>query len=236
MRMPTTASLLPSQSPSPVCVALVDDSTFFRRCICAMLQHEPRSQGIGTAVNGREAVVRTAQLYPDVVIMDIDMRWLDGIGGVRAIMAATPKPVLMFSTFTQAGARATLDALDAGAVDHLPKNFTELAAKPEAVARMLRTRDIALGWRNGGEQGMSSVGAPREAPAPAVTIKGVRVVAIGCSTGGPVLLQRVLGALPERFPLPSLLIRHMPATLIQAGSADHVLALDGTGPLLAGLC
>lgn len=212
----STVSRPPSQSPSPVRVLVVDDSTFFRRRICAMLQHEPRILVVGTAVDGREAVVKTAELDPDVVIMDIEMPVLDGIGAVRAIMAATPKPVLMFSSLTQAGAQATLDALEAGAVDYLPKNFTELAANPEAVARMLCTRVIALGRRNLAGPGVSPVGAPREAPAPAATARGVRVVAIGCSTGGPVALQRVLRALPERFPLPLVLVQHMPAAFTPA--------------------
>lgn len=211
MSASTAASRPRSRNPSLIRVLVVDDSTFFRQRICAMLRHEPRIQVIGTAVDGREAVVKTGELDPDVVIMDIEMPVLDGIGAVRAIMAATPKPVLMFSTLTQAGAQATLDALDAGAVDYLPKSFTELAASPEVVARMLCARVLALGRRNAGRYGMSPVGAPREVPVPVATLKGVRVVAIGCSTGGPVALQRVLRALPERFPLPLLLIQHMPA-------------------------
>ena len=212
----STASRPPSRSPSPVRVLVVDDSTFFRRRICAMLQHEPRILVVGTAGDGREAVVKTAELDPDVVIMDIEMPVLDGIGAVRAIMAATPKPVLMFSSLTQAGAQATLDALEAGAVDYLPKNFTELAANPEAMARMLCARVIALGRRNLAAPGVSPIGTPREVPAPVVTAKGVRVVAIGCSTGGPVALQCVLRALPERFPLPLLLVQHMPAAFTPA--------------------
>ncbi|MCC6297323.1 MAG: hypothetical protein IT469_11510 [Pseudomonadales bacterium] len=80
MSMPTTVSRLPSRSPSPGRVLGVDDSTFFRRGILAMLQYGSRIQVIGTPVNGREAVVKTAELHPDVVIMGVDMRVLDDIG------------------------------------------------------------------------------------------------------------------------------------------------------------
>ena len=76
---------------------------------------------VSTAANGKEAVAQVASLKPDVVTMDIEMPVMDGITAVRQIMAATPTPVLMFSSLTKEGAQATLDALEAGAVEPVPE-------------------------------------------------------------------------------------------------------------------
>lgn len=77
---------------------------------------------VGTATNGREAIEQALALRPDVITMDYEMPLMDGITAVRNIMQRCPTPVLMFSSLTHEGARVTLDALDAGAVDYLPKN------------------------------------------------------------------------------------------------------------------
>src|SRR5690606_19122272 len=86
---------------------------------------------VGTAANGREAIEQVKKLKPDVVTMDYEMPIMDGITALREIMRAQPTPVLMFSTLTQEGARVTLDALEAGAVDYLPKTFEDIARDPD---------------------------------------------------------------------------------------------------------
>jgi len=102
-------------------VLVVDDSAFFRRRVTEILNQHPDLEVIGDAANGRDAVTKTAQLRPDVVTMDIEMPVLDGISAVREIMQKTPTPIIMFSSLTHDGAKATLDALEAGALDFLPK-------------------------------------------------------------------------------------------------------------------
>lgn len=82
---------------------------------------------VGTATNGREAIEQALALRPDVITMDYEMPLMDGITAVRNIMQRCPTPVLMFSSLTHEGARVTLDALDAGAVDYLPKIRGHLA-------------------------------------------------------------------------------------------------------------
>ena len=84
-------------------VLVVDDSGFFRRRIVEILEADARIRVVGTAANGKEAVAQVASLKPDVVTMDIEMPVMDGITAVRQIMAATPTPVLMFSSLTKAG-------------------------------------------------------------------------------------------------------------------------------------
>lgn len=107
-------------------VLIVDDSGFFRRRIRTVLEQDPEIEVVGEAANGKEAIERTAELRPDIVSMDVQMPVMDGITAVREIMKNTPTPCLMFSTLTFEGAQATLDALEAGAIDFLPKKFEDI--------------------------------------------------------------------------------------------------------------
>ncbi|SNT09954.1 protein-glutamate methylesterase/protein-glutamine glutaminase [Pseudomonas segetis] len=118
-------------------VLVVDDSGFFRRRVSEILSSDPNIQVIGTATNGREAIDQAQNLKPDVITMDYEMPMMDGITAVRNIMQRCPTPVLMFSSLTHEGARVTLDALDAGAVDFLPKNFEDISRNPDKVRQLL---------------------------------------------------------------------------------------------------
>jgi two-component system, chemotaxis family, protein-glutamate methylesterase/glutaminase len=207
-----------------VTVLIVDDSSFFRRRLTEMIDLCPGLKVIGVATNGREGVAKAFELKPDVITMDYEMPIMDGISAVREIMAKQPTPILMFSSLTYEGARVTLDAIEAGAVDFMPKNFDEISRNPAELKQKLgdRIHAVALARRRI---------APARAPA-APLISNVRagtgarpsvrprknyaLVAIGTSTGGPVALQNVLTALPANFPLPIVLIQHMPATFTAA--------------------
>lgn len=241
----------------PVRVLVVDDSGFFRRRVAEMLGSDSRLEVVGSAANGAEAIEQAAQLRPDVITMDIEMPVMDGITAVKRIMAQRPTPILMFSSLTTDGARATLDALDAGAVDYLPKRFEDISRDHDQARRTLcervyeigrsghfRTRRSAvatppppaprapapLPTRAAAAPGLGSATArpttplPKpaapSAPPPRAIIKprpgAFRLVAIGTSTGGPVALQEVLTKLPATFPLPIVLIQHMPGTFTPA--------------------
>lgn len=225
-------------------VLVVDDSGFFRRRVSEILSADPSIQVIGTATNGREAIDQALALKPDVITMDYEMPLMDGITAVRHIMQRCPTPVLMFSSLTHEGARVTLDALDAGAVDFLPKNFEDISRNPEKVKQLLCDKVHLLARSNRHYGSFSSV-APSSLPAvdaaarparripsslpasstvspptrplsPAAKRKAYKLVAIGTSTGGPVALQRVLTQLPANFPAPLVLIQHMPAAFTKA--------------------
>lgn len=118
-------------------VLVVDDSGFFRRRLTEILSSDSNIEVVGTASNGREAVEQTLALKPDVITMDYEMPVMDGITAVKNIMQRCPTPVLMFSSLTHEGARVTLDALDAGALDYLPKNFEDISRNPQKVKQML---------------------------------------------------------------------------------------------------
>lgn len=128
-------------------VLIVDDSSFFRRRVSEIVSIDPMLQVVGTAVNGKEAVEKTLSLRPDVITMDIEMPVMDGISAVRAIMAKCPTPILMFSSLTQDGAKATLDALDAGALDFLPKKFEDIAKDKQEASSLLQQRIKAIARR-----------------------------------------------------------------------------------------
>lgn len=225
-------------------VLVVDDSSFFRRRVSEIINQDPLMTVIDTAQNGREAVDKAQQLRPDVITMDIEMPVLDGISAVREIMAKCPTPILMFSSLTHEGAKATLDALDAGALDFLPKKFEDIARDKDEAVNLLQQRVKEIARKR--FLMATRPRAPEPAVRPAVTGtlncplaerqpeparaatapaafkrsgKSYQLVAIGTSTGGPVALQNVLTKLPGDFPHPILLIQHMPATFTAAFAA-----------------
>lgn len=126
-------------------VLVVDDSGFFRRRISDILNAARSIEVVGTASNGAEAVDLVQKLQPDIVTMDFEMPVMDGITAVREIMKVRPTPVIMCSSLTFDGARVTLDALEAGAVDFLPKNFEDISKDPGKVQKILaeKIREVA---------------------------------------------------------------------------------------------
>ncbi|WP_421855176.1 protein-glutamate methylesterase/protein-glutamine glutaminase [Marinomonas sp.] len=210
----------------PVKVLVVDDSGLFRRRLVEIFEADPRLTVVGTANNGREAIDKVQSLSPDVVTMDYEMPVLDGIAAVVNIMKLKPTPVLMFSSLTHEGAKVTLDALEAGAVDFMPKNFEDISRDYAVVKRALVDRVLAVArTRFAGDRKPVPALAPREAPKPIVTERGVIIprmrkrvslVAIGTSTGGPMALQAVLSKLPKDFAAPLVLVQHMPAAFTGA--------------------
>ena len=119
-------------------VLVVDDSGFFRRRVSEILSADPTIQVVGTATNGKEAIDQAIALKPDVITMDYEMPMMDGITAVRHIMQRCPTPVLMFSSLTHEGARVTLDALDAGAVDFAEEFRRHLAQPRQGQADAVR--------------------------------------------------------------------------------------------------
>ncbi|BFM49298.1 chemotaxis response regulator protein-glutamate methylesterase [Marinomonas sp. THO17] len=210
----------------PVKVLVVDDSGFFRRRLVEIFEADPRLSVVGTANNGKEAIDKVQSLSPDVVTMDYEMPVMDGIAAVSNIMKTKPTPVLMFSSLTHEGAKVTLDALEAGAVDFMPKNFEDISRDSVVVKKALVDRVLAVArTRLSGGGGSTEPLAPRKEHKAIVTDRGVIIprsrkrvslVAIGTSTGGPMALQAVLSKIPEDFSAPLVLIQHMPAAFTGA--------------------
>lgn len=206
----------------PITVMIVDDSSFFRTRIRGLIDAHPQLKVVGEAANGREAIDLAVRLKPDVITMDYEMPMMDGISAVREIMNRQPTPILMFSSLTQSGARVTLDALDAGAVDYLPKSYENVADGPSALKKALCEKIIAIAGQARPRAMVLDAPVVSEKPATAPAGRRKRyaqkfdLVMIGTSTGGPVALQKVLTQIPGNFPAPILMIQHMPGSFTGA--------------------
>jgi two-component system chemotaxis response regulator CheB len=224
-------------------VLVVDDSSFFRRRVTDILNRDPLLEVIDVAVNGQEAVDKALSLKPDVITMDVEMPVLNGIVAVQRIMAQSPTAILMFSSLTHQGAKSTLDALEAGALDFLPKKFNEIAQNSEMAGSLLRQRVIQLATKSRVSKANiardrtsnHSIQDPAQSSRPTIKTrqpageqvssanmkkassgKKYALLAIGTSTGGPVALQKILTEFPQDFPLPIIMVQHMPATFTNA--------------------
>ncbi len=218
-------------------VLVVDDSGFFRRRIGEMLGADSGLEVVGYAKTGEEAIAQTKQLKPDVITMDIEMPGMNGIEATRRIMAELPTPIIMFSSLTTEGAQSTFEALDAGAVDFLPKRFQDIAKDIEEARVLLCARVKAVARTRLAKSTAAPTAKPKSQPAPAPAQKPrpvaavpktaavaerpraarspagkINILAIGTSTGGPVALQNVLIKLPANFPVPIVIVQHMPGT------------------------
>ena len=193
-------------------VLIVDDSLFFRKRLTEIINSDPRLEVVATAANGQEALTELRRHKPDVITMDFEMPVMDGITAVRKIMDLHPTPILMLSTWTTQGAKSTLDALEAGAVDFLPKRFEDLSSNQRDAQQKIceRIHHLATGF-HAKQQTVRPTTASSSA-SQAETKDVIHLVVIGTSTGGPVALQKVLTQLPANFPHPLLLVQHMPAT------------------------
>jgi two-component system, chemotaxis family, protein-glutamate methylesterase/glutaminase len=222
----------------PIRVMVVDDSVVVRKIVTDVLSEDPGIEVVGTAVNGKVALAKLEHLKPDLLTMDIEMPEMDGIEAVRAIRAGqggagrSRLPIIMFSTLTERGATATLDALSAGANDYVtkPANVGSVAQSMESVREQLIPRIRALTGRPALPSPDRAVApapvAPR-VPAPRGPRLAPAVLVIGSSTGGPEALARVLPQLPATLPVPVLLTQHMPPVF----TTQFAQRLDRLSPL-----
>jgi two-component system chemotaxis response regulator CheB len=227
---------------------VVDDSVVVRKIVTDVLSADPGIDVVGTAVNGKVALGKLEALRPDLITMDIEMPEMNGIDAVRAIRAARSRvPIIMFSTLTERGATATLDALSAGANDYVtkPANVGSVGQSMESVREQLIPRIRALTGRPPGPAAARAAAAAPVAPRIPAPRSGPRsrpaVLVVGSSTGGPEALAKVLPHLPASLPVPVLMVQHMPPVFTRqfAQRLDRLSALrvveavDGT-PLVPG--
>ncbi|MES2672614.1 MAG: chemotaxis response regulator protein-glutamate methylesterase [Pseudomonadota bacterium] len=125
-------------------VLVVDDSNFFQHRLKEIINEHPELKVVGIASNGREAVEKAKELRPDIITMDFEMPVMDGVTAIKLIMAERKVPILMFSSLTYEGARITLDALAAGALDYIAKDFAEVSRNSLGLTQKLHERLITL--------------------------------------------------------------------------------------------
>jgi two-component system chemotaxis response regulator CheB len=206
---------------------IVDDSAFVRKVIREILSCNPYIEVVGAARDGVEALEMVERLNPDVVTCDLGMPRLDGVGFVRQQMARRRLPILIVSVADGEAANA-IDALDAGAVDFVQK--------PSALATndLLRIRDELIEKVKAASRvSLNSLTAAKDAPeanviSPAPEARRVDVVVIGVSTGGPQALRSVLPHFDRSFPVPILIVLHMPVgfTALYASKLNEICRLE----------
>ncbi|WP_334169450.1 response regulator, partial [Timonella senegalensis] len=231
------------------------------RLVVQVLEAEPDFEVVGMAANGKIALTKTEQLNPDIVIMDVEMPEMNGIEAVRELRKrGTRTPIIMFSTLTERGALATIDALSAGASDYVakPSNMGSVTESLHAVAEQLVPKIRAL--VSARRQPRSALTMMRTSTQPATTATGtgllasqnrresvaapaaptwpapqlrptpkphpIRAVVLGCSTGGPEALSRVVAGLIEPLPVPVVVVQHMPPVFTKQLAAR----LNNLGP------
>jgi len=194
----------------PVRVLIVDDSAVIRKFLSDLLAADPDIAVAGTAGNGKLALARIPEVKPDLITLDIEMPGMDGLETITEIRKTYPKlPVIMFSSLTERGAAATLDALARGASDYVTKAAS--ASTPEDAR--VRVRDELIPKIKSlcaVRREFPQLVAPRPVAAPARAPAKIDIVAIGTSTGGPNALAEVIPQFPADFPVPIVIVQHMP--------------------------
>jgi two-component system, chemotaxis family, protein-glutamate methylesterase/glutaminase len=193
----------------PVRVLVVDDSVVVRKLLSEALASSPDVQIAGTASSGTIALAKIPQANPDVITLDIEMPGMDGIQTLTEIRKLYPKlPVIMFSTLTERGAAITLEALTLGASDYMtkPSQSESLASVMEQVRRELIAKIVSLARRGR----TPAVLSPAHPAARRRDGHRIHILAIGTSTGGPNALEQVVPRLPQDFPVPVVVVQHMP--------------------------
>jgi len=195
-------------------ILVVDDSVVIRKLLTDTLSKDPDLLVVGSAGDGRIGLAKIPQLHPDLITLDVEMPVMNGLETLKEVRKAYPKlPVIMFSTLTEAGGAATLDALALGASDYAtkPSNTgsptvaidairTDLIPKIKALCSIPERKRLQL---------------PQPPPRPVVRFRApanrvIEIVAIGTSTGGPNALAALFPMIPKDFPVPIVTVQHMP--------------------------
>lgn len=193
-------------------VLVVDDSSLMRRMIIDILKNHPDINVIGYAMNGQMAVSQLERLQPDVITLDVEMPFMNGLETLKEIRRIRPTPTIMLSSLTKSGAEVTIQALELGAVDFIQKPESNSAAdlkhiQEEIISKVLMAAKIKSSRLHIQSQ-KQTVETAIYKTTPKVT--RVKTVVIASSTGGPQALKEVIPFLPGDLPAQVLIVQHMP--------------------------
>lgn len=225
-----------NRSTPPVRVLVVDDSAFMRKSLTTMLEEGKQIHVVGVARNGEEAIQQVQQLKPDVVTMDVEMPGMTGLQALQHIMAKHPVPVIMVSSITVEGAQETLQALEWGAVDFVPKQLDGVASKIAEIQKQLVSKVLAARHAGSKLKTLPMTGITTPAVFPKKTLssfavsvtRGTKLIAIGCSTGGPQALFEIIPTIPSDCPAGIVIVQHMPKSFTKpfAERLNNLCTLD----------
>ncbi len=201
-------------------VLVVDDSSFVRKAVKSYLEGDPQIKVVGEACDGREAMFMAEQLEPDVITMDLNMPNMDGVTAIEEILKRRQVPILVFTSSSDRDGPRVLEALNAGAVDFISKEAG--SSSREEMSNRLRTSVLELGRHEDAMTRRTAFTVTVDDNIRSDVSKPVSrnvlfdVVVIGASTGGPVVIESILKKLSPAFPLPVLIVQHMPAGFTHA--------------------
>jgi len=195
-----------NNSGKKINVLVVDDSTLMRRVIMDILNSHPDINVVGYAINGKMALEQLEKLKPDVITLDVEMPYMNGLETLKEIRKIRPTPTIMLSSLTKAGVEVTMQALEYGAIDFIAKpdnkNYDLKSIQEELINKILAAAEAF---------------PVKLIPKPTIhTFKTipkaskVKTVVIGSSTGGPQALKEVVPYLPKDIPAQFIIVQHMP--------------------------
>ncbi len=223
-------------------VVVIDDSVVVRRSVVSCVDGQSGMGVVGSASNGWRGLERIEQTAPDVVVLDIEMPELDGLATLQHIRSRWPRlPVVMYSTLTESGASATIEALSRGASDYAtkPSGLSDRGAVTAHIEQTLVPLIRLWAERGAGASARRVAGVPATSRTVVRTAtaslersgrhasKDVKLVVVGVSTGGPDALAKLLPALPATLPVPVVIVQHMPPVF----TAMFAERLNRLGPL-----
>jgi len=210
----------------PIRVLVVEDSPFMRNALARRIASDSRFEVVDTAENGQEGVEKALRIKPDVVTLDVEMPVMNGLEALKQIVSRSSIPVVMLSAVTLAGAKVTMEALEIGAIDFIPKaqgaervHETLLAAANANVKQSAaRAKPIRM---------PPVQSSPPARLATAASRTDAKIIVVGSSTGGPQALTEIIQHLPANLPVPVVVAQHMPPqfTLALAKRLDDVSRL-----------
>jgi two-component system chemotaxis response regulator CheB len=212
-----------TRDAQPRRVLICEDSRAYALALSRFLESKDEFEVVGIAASGEQAITDVERLRPDLLTLDMQLPGIDGLGVVRRLMAASPLPIVVLSAHVAKGSERAAEALAAGALDVVPKDSLRLDNIDDVWAQAMRSRlrrlaSIRVARPSSGR----APPARRAATGPAHV---ARVVGIGASTGGPPVLETVLGALQKDFSVPVIVVQHMAPGFIEglARWLDHKL-------------
>ncbi len=201
----------------PIEVLVVDDSAFMRKIIGDMLEEEKGIKVVATARDGVDALFKVEKYEPDVITLDVEMPKLNGIEFLRRLMVKNPLPVVMLSSVTTEGSKATIEALELGAFDFVTKPSGTISldidmVKDELIRKVKLAVKAGVKNRSGFKFGSTKARVNHNIQRSGA-IKGSddKLIVVGASTGGPRALKEVVTLLPADLNCPVLIVQHMPA-------------------------
>jgi len=217
-------------------VMIVDDAFMIRVILRNMLEsdEQKRFRVVASVLNGVEAVEKASKEEIDVILMDVEMPRKNGLEALKEIMEQKPTPVIMFSSLTKKGAKETIEALSLGAVDFITKSTAPMDAKDKNLKEELYEKIVAASKTNRKnirymprtlpkkEEYTIEVDDKRQKVKAKAGEKVTNIIAIGCSTGGPTALQKVLSQIPKDMKAAIMIVQHMPPGGYTASLAEHL--------------